>query len=134
LRDLAAVPVYLSVPVRNPLCRAPQSQALRPGPRGMHRLAAVTVDFPHCRLQFKITRREALALVSRYLAVGLLRLQKLPCALWPVVIMGGLADGSYKAPERELLVMLQSGEVRIAADVPEVGVERDADGDLGIGA
>ena len=59
--------------------------------------------------------------------VDLLRQERLPCLLWPVVITGGhsetYSEESYEAPNRELLaglqVMLQSGELRIAADVPE---------------
>ena len=55
------------------------------------------------------------------------RLERLPCALWPAVITGGHAeghaDGFYRVPKRELLaglqVMLQSGELRIAAEGPE---------------
>ena len=59
--------------------------------------------------------------------VDLLREHRPACTLWPVMITGGstesYADGFYRAPKRELLVglqvMLQSGELRIAADVPE---------------
>lgn len=59
--------------------------------------------------------------------VDLLRERQLPCRLWPAVITSGLgevyADGYYQLPKRELLlglqVLLQSGELRIAADVPE---------------
>jgi hypothetical protein len=59
--------------------------------------------------------------------VDLLRDRELPCRLWPAVITSGLgevyADGYYQLPKRELLlglqVLRQSGELRIAADVPE---------------
>jgi hypothetical protein len=85
----------------------------------------------------QVMRSGALALASRWLAVDatgvgrpvvdLLRLQQLPCLSWPAVITGGhaesYADGFYRVPKRELLVglqvMLQSDELRIAADVPE---------------
>jgi hypothetical protein len=85
----------------------------------------------------QVMRSGELVSASRYLAVDgtgvgravvdLLRQEKLPCLLWPVVITGGHAegygDGFYKVPKRDLLVglqvMLQTGELRIAADVPE---------------
>lgn len=79
----------------------------------------------------------ALSGAARYLAVDatgvgrpvvdLLREHRPPCTLWPATITGGTsegyADGFYRVPKRELLVglqvRLQSGELRIAADVPE---------------
>jgi hypothetical protein len=85
----------------------------------------------------QVMRSGPLASAPRYLAVDgtgvgrpvvdLLRLQRLPCTLWPAVITGGhaegYADGFYRVPKRELLVglqvMLQSEELRIAADLPE---------------
>jgi hypothetical protein len=59
--------------------------------------------------------------------VDLLRERKPACTLWPALITGGDAegcvDGYYRVPKRSLLVglqvMLQSNELRIAADVPE---------------
>ena len=85
----------------------------------------------------RVMRSGSLVTASRWLAVDgtgvgravvdLLRQERLPCLLWPVVITGGHAEGysdeSYKVPKRDLLVglqvMLQTGEQRIAADVPE---------------
>ncbi len=79
----------------------------------------------------------ALSGATRYLAVDatgvgrpvvdLLRERKPACTIWPVLITGGEmereAEGFYRVPKRQLLVglqvMLQSGELRIAADVPE---------------
>jgi hypothetical protein len=84
-----------------------------------------------------VMRSGALSGAARYLAVDatgvgrpvvdLLRERKPACTLWPAVITGGhaegYADGFYRVPKRELLVglqvMLQSGGLRIAADVPE---------------
>ena len=84
-----------------------------------------------------VMRSEALAGAARYLAVDatgvgrpvvdLLRERRPACTLWPALITGGhaegYADGFYRVPKRALVVglqvMLQSGELRIAADVPE---------------
>ena len=61
--------------------------------------------------------------------VDLLRREKMACTMWPAVITGAAAessaDGVYRVPKRELLVglqvMLQAGELRIAAGVNEAG-------------
>jgi len=85
----------------------------------------------------QVMRSGPLAAGSRYLAVDatgvgravvdLLRGKDLPCRLWPVTITGGdrevYAEGTYRVPKRDLLVglqvLVQSGELRIAAEVPE---------------
>jgi hypothetical protein len=85
----------------------------------------------------EVMRSGALAQAPRYLAVDatgvgrpvvdLLKEKRPPCTLWPVVITGGdterYVDGMYRVPKRELVVrlqvMLQAGELRIAANVSE---------------